>query len=154
MERYVRKGLTLWMVALGAVLFLTQCDAQGEDLWLSATVKSYHGNRDRGYNENNFGLGFETTIGKDLRAVGGFYENSYYHTTLYAGAAWLPLHAGPVHGGLLIAGATGYENWPVRPVVLPTIAVEGKTFGANVGIMPSLNRGIGVIGLQLKVRIK
>lgn len=126
--------------------------ARAADTWISATVASYHFDRTVDHNEHNWGLGFEHGLSGNWRVVGGYYRNSYAKRTVYAGFLWLPLHDGNLHAGLTLAGATGYTN-PVDPIVLPTIAWEGKTLGANLGVMPALNKKIvNVIGLQLKVR--
>ena len=137
--------------ALAASFLLSHSKAHA-DTWLSATVASYHGNRDRGYNERNYGLGFEHDRSATTRWAAGFYENSHYRTTVYGGLLWLPVQAGPFRFGVLGSVATGYTH-AVTVVPLPTIAVESRHFGANIGIVPSLHRSIGVIGLQLKAKL-
>jgi len=126
------------------------------DLWLSATVASYHSNRDAEYNERNYGLGFEYGAADRWRAVGGVYDNSYYRTTVYGGALYLYPVSQSIKVGVMLGLASGYSHvvGPLAPVALPTIAIEGKQFGANIGVMPSRGGGIGTVGLQVKAVLR
>jgi len=143
-------------IVFGALLALAAAYSDkakaADDVWLSATIASYHSNRNIEHNERNWGLGFEYGLSDNWRAVGGAYRNSYWRTSAYAGLLWLPVRVGPFRAGTTLAGATGY-NGPVDLVVMPTIAWEGKQFGVNLGVMPAIDRKIvNVIGLQLKAR--
>lgn len=68
----------------------------------------------------------------------------------------MPWTVGPAKIGAMFGVVTGYDNNNVMPTILPTVSFEGKTFGANIGLMPSWSdRGTGIIiGLQLKMKIK
>jgi len=116
--------------------------------WVSATVGSYHENRDRGYNEFNYGLGAELALPwEKWRFAGGFYENSYERTTWYALAVREVWSVGNWKLGIAAGGVTGYTSGRVDSVVAPIIAWEGKRFGVNLfPVTPS------VIGLQVKMR--
>ena len=142
-------------VVFGALLALAAAysnKAQAADAWLTATIASYHTRRTVDHNERNWGLGFEYSLSDRWRVSAGDYRNSYYRNTTYAGIMWLPVHEGALRAGVMVGGATGYSR-TVATIIVPTIAFEGKTFGANIGIMPALDkRVVNVIGLQLKAR--
>lgn len=121
------------------------------DTWLVGTVASYHTNRDIERNERNWGLGLERDFAENWRYTVGGYRNSYWRNSYYAGAQWLPWRFGSIRIGAMAGGVTGYTN-SVDPMILPTIAIEGKQFGVNLGVMPHVKRGVGVLGLQLKTR--
>lgn len=134
------------------------------DTWLSATITSYHSDDTTSktstgkHNSQNFGLGFEHDVDfvPHSRFVGGFYDNSFYKTSTYVGLSYMPWTVGPAKIGAMFGVVTGYDNNNVMPTILPTVSFEGKTFGANIGLMPSWSdRGTGIIiGLQLKMKIK
>ena len=124
------------------------------DTWLVGTVASYHLDRSVEHCERNYGVGMEHMIWRNTRLVGGVYNNSYCRQSEYLGLVWAPMHYGKVHMGFLAGGVTGY-NSELDPVVMPTIAIEGKHFGMNLGIMPALdNKILTVIGLQIKWKLK
>ena len=129
------------------------------DTWVTATVASYHSDRSTPHNELNYGLGFEHDVNwfkfKDSRFVGGFYKNSNWKQSTYVGLTYMPWTIGPAKVGAMFGVVTGYEEMKVMPTILPTVSFEGKTFGANIGLMPAWSdKGAGVIvGLQLKMKL-
>ena len=127
-------------------MFLGTC-AKAEELWLTATVRSYHLNRDKDYNENNFGLGVEKQSVGPWGWAAGFYENSHYRTTVYAGPTYRWRLAEGVSFMPCLCLATGYSHL-IGIYPLPTFAIEGKQVGMNVAVAPS------VIAFQLKWRFK
>lgn len=142
------------LLALLVGFLMGSCEANADDTWASATLASYHTNRHAEHNERNWGLGVERNWTGSWRAVGGAYDNSYSRLSIYGGGLYLRPFAGPVKLGGLVGISTGYDRvvGPFAPVAMPIIAIEGKQFGVNIGIMPSLKHGIGVIGLQVKTR--
>jgi len=131
------------------------------DWWLVGTTVSYHSERSnhtaggRGYNEHNFGVGVEYQYKKHWRLVAGEYENSYYKNAVYAGAAYTPWHYKPwnMGFGVSLLAVTGYRH-AVAVIPMPVISVEGKRFGINIGIVPTLSKDVfEVIGLQVKVKL-
>lgn len=119
------------------------------DTWGVATVTSYHFASIH-YNQTNLGAGFEreTSIAR-LSVVAGAYRNSYYKTSAYAGVLWTPLALGAAHFGVIAGAVSGY-NSPIA--LVPTVAVEGRRFGANVYYAPAIGSDCAVLGLQVKMK--
>jgi hypothetical protein len=147
-------GLLLLSFLLG------RCEARAEETkpqtWGVATIASYHANREVKHNERNWGLGLEHDLNDKWRFAAGGYRNSYWRDSVYVGALWLPAQSGNYKFGVLLGAVTGYDHvvGPFAPTVLPTLMYEGKQWGANLGVMPSPARGVGVLGLQLKWRFQ
>lgn len=119
--------------------------------WGVSTVASYHIDRDTKHNESNWGLGFECQVMEKGSLVGGVYENSYWRQSKYLGVTYLPYKLGPAKIGAMFGAVTGYDR-TVTPVIIPTIAFEGTRYGMNIGIIPSIDDGLAMIGLQLKMK--
>lgn len=137
----------------GLVVGALLCGQSRADTWLVSTVTSYHTAKQEQYNANNFGLGVEHDIADRWRASAGFYENSYYRRSWYAGASYCLWTSGAWKVGVFGAAVTGYGE-PVQAALMPVLTYEAKTWGANIGIVPHPERGVGVIGLQLKYRLR
>ncbi len=127
------------------------------ELWLNPGFYSYHFQKDRNLNDNTAGFGAEYRFSEASALTGGFYHNSNWHTSHYAGYYWRPLAAGPVRFGAIVGAADGYPgtrhgNW--FPVVLPTLGLEYGRIGLNVFYIPSYRNSInGSITFQLKLRV-
>lgn len=121
------------------------------DPWIVGTLGSHHFTGDK-HEQHNYGAGVELPSSRDRVAfVAGAYRNSFDRLSAYAGAAWTPLAAGPVHAGVIAAMVTGYPSGPV-PAILPTLQIEGERFGGNLYYAPKLKDSCAVIGLQVKFR--
>ncbi|MDQ8023998.1 MAG: hypothetical protein REI94_19325 [Moraxellaceae bacterium] len=112
-------------------------------LELSIPVGSYHFDRSRDWQEQNYGLGVEHESW-----VAGYYRNSYDKDTVYAGYAWRPLQWGWMRAGITALLASGYDS-PV--LVVPTISVDSKWLGADFLMAPTLGKASGFVGMQLRV---
>jgi hypothetical protein len=122
------------------------------ELWAVTTVKSHHLNREEKYNESNFGIGLEYHFDKTWRAVGGYYDNSYFIHSNYFGGMALPVHLGRFRAGIMAAFISGYvPDYPQSYIVYaaPLITYEGDMFGVNLITLVG-GKHKGVIGLQLK----
>jgi hypothetical protein len=116
--------------------------------YLTTTVASYHFDRTSSYNENQLpSLGFERDYGGDWHGMVGFYNNSYYRTSVYALAAYTPWRVSGWHTGALFGAVTGYSH-PVGGMVGAVAAHEWKDFGVNVAANPV------AVGIQLKWKIR
>ena len=160
-SKEVSKLLKNCITASACVLYLLWApttQANEIDWWLTATVTSYHNNRNTTnhtkHNEENYGIGFERAVFKDTIMAGGVYRNSYWNTSHYLGLTYVPIQYGYFHFGAFGGIVTGYDD-PFGIKILPTMSIQGKRFGVNLGVLPARDsRVISVIGLQVKVRIK
>ena len=151
----VGASILVWLLAM-ILLFMVfkPTDAKADDTWVSVTVRSYHYRRDKDYNETWHGIGIEHGIAQDTRLIAGIYENSYRETSVYAGAAWTPIHLSErLHAGVHAGCVNGYEKNPCSPFVIPVLTYERKAWGLNFGVVPSTADPFTVLGLQLKVKI-
>lgn len=145
------KIVTALLLILGAVgIFLISTSSKAEtDVWLSASVASFHTDRTKQYNETNPGIGLEVTRGNHSAAL-GTYSNSYYRQSNYLTYSYRPLHMDAVSVGGFAGVASGYESPFIGGAV---VSYEGRRFGANVLIVPPVGDRSGVFGLQLKWRL-
>lgn len=142
------------IIALAVLAFATAAHA---DTFLTVSDYSYHLNRERAekkdLNERNLGVGIEQTVSETVSAVGGYYKNSFYRPSFYAGAQWLPLSLGPVRIGAQGGAVTGYSNSAARPYAAAVAEVMIGKFGANfIAIPPAAKVGSGVLTVQLKYK--
>lgn len=123
------------------------------ETWIVATLAGYHYSAEpnKDYNEQNFGLGLEHSLTQRVRFAGGFYRNSNRIDSTYIFVAWLPVERGAVKLGVAAGIVSGYEREPLK-VAFPVLAVEGKSLGANITLVPRTNSNAGAVGLQLKWR--
>jgi hypothetical protein len=141
-------ALALILAAVYALIFWPNPAQADERDWVSVTLASYHAERDRGYNEINYGAGIESALPWDKwRVAGGFYRNSYYRTTWYALGVREIWTAGRWKLGVALGGATGYTRGRINLVAAPIAAWEGDRYGITV--FPLTPK---VIGLQVKMR--
>lgn len=128
------------------------------ELWLNPGLYSYHFQKNKGLNNNNFGLGGEYRYSTVSSVTFGMFENSDRQTSRYAGWYWQPIGIGQVRFGVVAGGIDGYPDmrngrWFV--VAIPTASIEHKGIGANLMFIPSIKNdaGYGSISLQLKIKI-
>jgi len=74
-----------------------------------------------GYNEQNWGAGYEQSINKDWTAAVGAYKNSEYRYSTYAYGRYAVYKKDQWDVGLNIGMVTGYAGQHVIPVVLPEV---------------------------------
>lgn len=127
------------------------------EFWLNAGFYSYHFQKDKGFNNQNWGLGGEYRYSTVSSIVVGSSYNSVRHTSHYVGWHWHPLALGPVHFGVVAGGVNGYpgaNNGGWFPVVIPAASFEYKSVGANLILIPHVNNVVyGALSLQLKVKL-
>lgn len=143
--------------ALGLVVgFLLALGMSGRaDEWVTATVRSYHMERGKGYEENNTGFGLETDVSPRIRLALGFYRNSDRSDSLYGAFVYCPVSVrwGNWRGCGMAGVVTGYSE-RVAPLAGMVLSYEGKTWGANLLILPNKKGDFteGVWALQAKRR--
>ena len=119
---------------------------------LTANLTSYHFDRSKKRNENNYGIGYEEKSG-DLSKMAGIYNNSFNRNSLYGLAGYTPVHMGNFDAGVLGGAVTGYHKYPI-PALGLLLQYEKDGYGANLTAMPPASIGgkkmNGFLGLQLK----
>jgi len=163
--KVVARWITLGLVALPA--FCGSCvraEAPAREfstrIWLSPGIYARHFDRSKQLRDDNIGLGVELTLARDHALMAGSFINSNRERSRYAAYHWRPVHgrlAGlDLAAGVLVAAFDGYPNyrggaWFVAP--LPVVAIEGRRFGANVSLIPTIrDRLDGAIAVQFKIR--
>lgn len=127
------------------------------ELWLNVGGFSRHFNRQAGHNENNVGLGVEYRTSEDLSFMAGSYRNSVRKNTTYAAVSWQPLSMGSFKLGAAVGLMNGYpamNRGGTFFAALPMATYEGRRFGVNLGLIPSMKDVDGAVILQFKVRLK
>lgn len=133
-----------------------QLEAPKGEVWINVGGFSRHFSRGNGYNENNLGLGVEYRTGADLSYMAGAYDNSVRKTTSYVAVNWQPWTVGPIKLGGTLGVMNGYPSLAKGGVffaALPMATWEGKRFGVNVGIIPSMGKVEGAVIVQFKLRV-
>ena len=130
-------------------------------VWLNPGIYSLHFDSSKGLRNSNIGFGAEVKVAEDHRLMAGTFINSNDHRSRYGAYQWLPLHwqwkGLQIGTGVVVGAFDGYPNyrnggWFVAPV--PVLAIEGKTFGVNLTLIPTVaNRFDGALALQFKVRV-
>lgn len=128
----------------------------GGELWLNVGGFSRHFNRQAGHNENNLGLGLEYRTSEELSFMAGSYHNSVRKNTTYAAVNWQPLSMGSFKLGAAVGLMNGYpamNRGGTFFAALPMVTYEGRRFGVNLGLIPSMKDVDGAVILQFKVRL-
>ena len=128
--------------------------ARAEGLWISATTRSYHADREAGFNERNWGIGAEYELAPEWRAIGGTYKNSVFRRSNYVGLHWTPLRFGNWRLGAIGGAVSGYPgyNYGWGPLAAPVLSWESGRFGANLIALPKIEEIAAVVALQIKVK--
>lgn len=125
-------------------------------VWLNVGGFSRHFDRNRGHNEHNLGLGIEYRTSPELSYMAGSYHNSVRKSTTYAAVNWQPWSVGSVKLGAAIGLMNGYpavNRGGNFFAALPMASYEGRRFGVNVGLIPSVKNVDGAVIVQFKVRV-
>ena len=127
-----------------------------KSLWINPGLYSIHF-QDKGFNDNNYGLGLEYRYSDTQSVSAGGFKNSDYKVSHYLSWYWEPLKLGPVKLGATIGALDGYPKykdggWFIA--ALPVASYEGKLFGLNVLLAPNYkDRLHGALSFQLKFRL-
>jgi hypothetical protein len=127
------------------------------ELWLNVGGFSRHFNRQAGHNEKNVGLGLEYRTSPEFSYMAGSYRNSVRKNTTYAAASWQPLSMGSFKLGAALGLMNGYpamNRGGTFFAALPLATWEGRRFGVNLGLIPSMKDVDGAVVLQFKLRVK
>lgn len=127
------------------------------ELWLNVGGFSRHFNRQAGHNESNLGLGLEYRTSSELSFMAGSYHNSVRKNTTYAAVNWQPLSMGSFKLGAAVGLMNGYpamNRGGTFFAALPMATYEGRRFGVNLGLIPSMKDVDGAVVLQFKLRLR
>ncbi|MDP2018602.1 hypothetical protein [Hydrogenophaga sp.] len=130
--------------------------ASSSQLWLNVGGFSQHFKRQNGYNENNLGLGIEYRTSPEISYMAGSYYNSVRKNTTYAAVNWQPWSMGAFKLGAAVGLMNGYPAMNRGGnffAALPMVTYEGRRFGINVGLIPSIKNVDGAVIVQFKVRM-
>lgn len=125
-------------------------------LWINVGGFSRHFDRQSGHNENNFGLGLEYRTSEELSFMAGSYRNSVRKNTTYAAVNWQPWSMGSFKLGAAVGLMNGYpamNRGGTFFAALPMATYEGRRFGVNLGLIPSIKDVNGAVILQFKMRL-
>ncbi len=131
-------------------------DAHQGEVWINVGGFSRHFHRGSGYNENNLGLGAEYRTSAEVSFMVGAYDNSVRKTTSYLAVNWQPWSLGPINFGGTVGVMNGYPSLAKGGVffaALPMATWEGKRYGVNVGLVPSIGKVDGAVIVQFKLRV-
>lgn len=150
----VLSWLFLLFIAAAAI------NAHGEEvkaskLWVTPGAVSYHFNRDKEYNERNFGFGIEYSLNKNWSVLAGQYQNSIGGVSKYGLVGYTPWHPNRyISVGALAGAVTGYHtNKSAMLAVLPLVAVNFRHVGVNISFIPPVSKKVGgAVGVQFKFR--
>ena len=136
------------------VLASAQVDVS--QVWINPGFYSLHFDRNKGLEDFNPGIGVEWPIDMTFSLTAGAFRNSDRDRSSYIGLYVMPFEFHGVKLGAVVGGFNGYQmsnNGGWFPALIPTAAIEGKHWGLNVAIIPSIkNRLYGAISFQLKYR--
>jgi hypothetical protein len=127
---------------------LTQA-AEAQKLSINATVRSFHLDRDAGFNENNPGLGVGLKLSSNLTLETGFYYNSNSWTSTYAAVAAMWPEGGWVKMGGFVGVVTGYPDYAVLPAGAPAVSV-GRRVSLRISFIPVDS---GVFASQISIKL-
>lgn len=135
-----------------AILASFQLHAEQSDTWINVHLGSNHLDLDtftqdnvaREFNEQNLGLGISHEFVEHWDVRAGFFENSYYKTSVYLAVSPHTSYQKPIAVALQAGIATGYGGTPIGdgdlvPFIMPTISVNIKSFRGELGYIPRVN---------------
>jgi hypothetical protein len=138
-------------------LFSDVDPAPRNEWWVDSGFLTAHFNRDKNLNGENHGLAAEYRFSGTMAATAGRFYNSDRAWSNYAGLIWQPYAIGPLRLGAAVAAFNGYPHMREGgwfPAVIPTLTVDYRRVGVNIGIVPSYkDRLYGGISVQLKFRL-
>lgn len=101
------------------------------------------------YNENNQGIGIRLGDGVFF----GYYENSYFKDSFYAGKEFQWRLKGPVHVGITAGAVSGYGHigLALQPYVLPELVLKFRPLELALTAIPKTKKTPMTVAAQLRV---
>jgi len=146
----------VWGLALGAG---AQSPSAAGDVWINPGFISYHFPKHAvNFNNDNTGLGAEWRQSEAVSWSAGFFHNSDWARSHYAGAYWTPWLAGGWRWGAFVGVIDGYPHMlsgGAFPFLTPVAAREWHSWGVGVTLLPDYeNRLHGALSVQVKYKWK
>jgi len=139
------------------VLFYSPANSVASKIYISPWMQSWHFDQEAGFNNENYGLGFQIDL-EDAHSLNiGAFKNSEYHWSRYVSRTWYPLELKKIKVGILAGIFDGYEKesnggWFLAMMPVFTLSREG--YAVNVTAVPSYEDRIrGAIVLQVLLAI-
>lgn len=136
------KKSTWFGVILGMALVFTGVAVKSETIIGVHTI-SHHTSGD--WNNNNPGV-YVSHNGW----TAGTYYNSERHQTVYAGYTFAGPIIGPLHWGLSVGAASGYERSKIVPMVVPSLAFNTDVLTVRLSGVPPVAGSAGVFHLSFE----
>ncbi len=131
--------------------------AEPGSLWINPGFYAYHFQRDKGFRDNNYGLGAQYMLSPSSSVTAGLYRNSDNYESHYLGWIWQPLPLGRARLGMVAAAVDGYpkaDNGRWFLSALPILSLDYRRFGVNFLVVPTYqNKVYGSFVTQLKLRV-
>lgn len=143
--------------AHGDTMPLPVDQAQSASVWITPGFVSHHFQRERGFKENNYGLGAQLALSPVNAVNAGTFRNSDDAHSRYLGWLWQPYQLGPARLGLWAGALDGYprmQNGGWFLAAFPMVSFDYKAVGVNLTVIPSYkDKFHGAIVAQFKLRI-
>lgn len=124
--------------------------------WVTAGWFSWHFRHADQRNAANLGIGLEIDANPQWTMSGGIYSNSFYDTSVYAGAIRQFWMRDRWRLGLMLGAVNGYRHLNdggFYPYVFPMLQYRGQTVGVNLALVPPVHASTGgLLAVQFKVR--
>lgn len=138
---YIALGYVLAFVTVPLVSLMAAAQT-----YAVATLASYHFDRKKDYNENNFGLGIEHRFSDAWAMSAGFFRNSFDRHTNYVFAGYTPIQYAGWRVGAVVGGVTGYSEG-VDPWLTGIATRDFGRVGLNLVFSPA------GVALQIKLMV-
>ena len=144
------KSLVVLVVLLCACCGYAPANADESGLYAIATIHSWHQDRSKGYNEQNYGAGVEWHFDSTWSANIGEYRNSFRHHSAYYGVAFMPFHEGGWSAGLRIQEVSGYTQplTKFQLIAVPQVSFSYEKVLVNAVFVPPVFNA-GILAIQL-----
>jgi hypothetical protein len=153
------KGLGLAYVVGSVPSVWSQDKPTTHDLWINPGFVSYHfPKHGLGFNNLNTGLGAEWRQSSEVSWSGGFFHNSDWARSYYAGAYWTPFQWAGWRWGAFVGLINGYPKMldgGTFPFLTPVATREWDQWGVGMSLLPDYeNRLHGAFTVQVKYKWK
>lgn len=153
-----RASVNFW-ISFSFLIFasLPSVPVEARTLFISPGMSSYHFRSKAGFNNENWGIGFQVDFKGSYSLGAGRFKNSDRHKSNYLTATWYPLKIWQARLGLLGGIFDGYPRereggWFVAG--MPIINYSTETWGVNIAAVPTYKNHIqGAVIIQFLIAI-